>query len=554
MPPCELGGHQSQGVLTGAKRNVARDRGGMFDFIIAGAGSAGCVLAHRLTEDPGTRVLLLEAGPPDRKLEIAIPAAFAKLFGSKVDWAFQTEPEEGAGGRRLFFPRGRTLGGSSSTNGQMWVPGHRADLAAWEHLGWGPDDVVPWLERAAAVMAPEPQREGNPITDAFLAAAREHWPALDDLSGLDLDGAGPTQATIHRGRRRSAADAYLRPARRRRNLTVWTGAHVLRVLIAEGRAVGLEVQRGGRRSVVSAAREIILSAGAIGSPHLLMLSGIGPEAHLRAHGIEVAADVPAVGHNLQDHPITGVLARTRQPVTLKAADTPVQLARWLLARRGMLASIIGQAAAFVRTHPGPEPPDVELVFAPVLFVDEGRTPPPEHGFTIGPVVLKPRSRGTVSLRSSDPLVAPAIRPRYLTEPEDVRCMVDGIRLARSLLRTRALSPWVDEELAPGPEAANLEAWARGAVQGFYHPVGTCAIGAVVDPELRVRGIDALRVVDASVLPDVVRGHTNAITLAVAERAAEMIRAGTRVRWGGWPASSHPTSSSSPAVASSARRG
>jgi choline dehydrogenase-like flavoprotein len=520
----------------------------MFDFIIAGAGSAGCVLADRLTEDPQTRVLLLEAGPPDRKLEIAIPAAFPKLFGSRVDWAFQTEPEEGADGRRLFFPRGRTLGGSSSTNGAMWVPGHRADLAAWESLGWGPDDVVPWLERAASVVAPEPQRERNPITESFLAAARERWRALDDLSGLDLEGAGPTAATIHRGRRRSAADAYLRRARRRPNLTVWTGAHVLRVLIAEGRAVGVEVQRDGRRCVVSAAREVVVSAGAIGSPQLLMLSGIGPEAHLRAHGIEVAADLPAVGENLQDHPITGVLARTRQPVTLKSADSPAHLARWLVARRGVLASLVGQAAAFVRTRPGLEAPDLELVFAPVLFVDEGRTPPPEHGFTIGPVVLKPRSRGTVSLRSPDPLAAPAIRPRYLTEPDDGRCMLDGIRLARSLLHTRALAPWVDGELAPGPEAVDLEAWARRSVQGFYHPVGTCAIGTVVDPELRVRGIEALRVVDASVLPDVVRGHTNAITLAVAERAAAVIRRDTRVRWSGWPASSHPTSSSSPAAA------
>jgi choline dehydrogenase len=335
---------------------------------------------------------------------------------------------------------------------------------------------------------------------------------------------------------------------------VWTGARVLRVVVVEGRAVGVEVERDGRRGVVAAAREIIVSGGAIGSPHLLMLSGIGPEAHLRAHGIDVTADLPAVGQNLQDHPITGLLARTRRPVTLKGADSPLQLARWLLARRGLLASLVGQVAAFVRTDPTLEAPDVELLFAPVLFVDEGLTPPPEHGFTIGPAVLKPRSRGSVSLRSPDPLAAPAIRPRYLAEPEDVRCMVAGIRLARSLLRTRGLSPWVDGELAPGPEAADLEAWARTSVQGFYHPVGTCAIGTVVDAELRVRGVDALRIADASVLPDVVRGHTNAITLAVAERAAALIRGEARVGWTECPPSSHPTSSSSPAAASSARPG
>jgi choline dehydrogenase len=524
----------------------------MFDVIIAGAGSAGCVLANRLTEDPATWVLLLEAGPRDRKLEIAIPAAFPKLFCSKVDWAFETEPEPGTAGRRVFFPRGRTLGGSSSTNALMWVPGHRADLEAWDPLGWGHDAVLPWLERAAAVMAPEPQRERNPITNGFLEAARERgWRSLPDLSDLDLEGAGPTATTTRNGRRRSAADAYLRPARRRRNLTVWTGARVLRVLVAEGRAVGVEVQRAGRRELIAAAREVVVCGGAIGSPHMLMLSGIGPAEHLRAHGIEVRADLP-VGHDLRDHPVTPVLARTRRPVSLKAADSPANLARWLVGRRGMLASPIGQAAAFVRTRPELAAPDLELLFAPVLFVDEGRTPPPEHGFTIGPVVLKPRSRGTVTLRSADPLVAPAIAPGYLSDPEDVATMVAGIEHARELLRTRGLAPWMDGELAPGP--GDHTAWAHGSVMGLYHPVGTCAIGTVVDAELRVRGIDALRVVDASVLPDLVRGHTNAITLAVAERAAALIRGDTRVAWSGWDDSSHRTSSSSPEAVSSAKRG
>jgi choline dehydrogenase len=525
----------------------------MFDVIIAGGGSAGCVLANRLTEDPATRVLLLEAGPRDRKLEIAIPAAFAKLFGSKVDWAFQTEPEPGTNGRRVFFPRGRTLGGSSSTNALMWVPGHRADFEAWDALGWGHDAVLPWLRRAAEVMAPEPLRDRNPITAGFLDAAHEcGWRSLPDLSDLELEGAGPTCGTTRNGRRHSAANAYLRPARRRRNLTVWTQARALRVVVAEGRAVGVEVERAGRRGLVAAAREVVVCGGAIGSPQLLMLSGIGPADHLRAHGLDVVADLP-VGRNLRDHPITPVCARTRAPVSLKAAESPANLARWLVRRRGMLASLVAQAAAFVRTRPGLAAPDIELLFAPVLFVDEGRTPPPEHGFTIGPVVLKPRSRGSVSLRSSDPLDAPAIAPGYLSDPGDLDTMFAGIQLARQLLRTRGLAPWMDGELSPG-DVDDLDAWARGAVQGLYHPVGTCAIGAVVDPELRVRGIEALRVVDASVLPDVVRGHTNAITLAVAERAAAVIRGQARVAWSGWADSSHPMSSSSPAAASSARHG
>jgi choline dehydrogenase len=403
-------------------------------------------------------------------------------------------------------------------------------------------------------MAPEAQREPNPITDAFLEAARERgWRSLPDLSNLDLEGAGPTATTTRNGRRRSAADAYLRPARRRPNLTVWTGARVLRVLVTEGRAVGVEVQRAGRRELITAAREVVVCGGAIGSPQVLMHSGIGPAEHLRAHGIEVHADLP-VGRDLRDHPVTPVLARTRQPVTLKAADSPANLARWLLRRRGMLASPIAQAAAFVRTRPDLAAPDVELLFAPVLFVDEGRTPPPEHGFTIGPVVLKPRSRGTVTLRCADPLAAPAIAPGYLSDPEDVATMVAGIELARELLSSRALAPWMDGELAPGPDGGDLEVWARGSLMGLYHPVGTCAIGAVVDAELRVRGIDALRVVDASVLPDIVRGHTNAITLAVAERAAAVMGGQARVGWSGWADSSHPTFSSSPAAASSARRG
>jgi choline dehydrogenase len=526
----------------------------MFDVIIAGAGSAGCVLANRLSEDPPTRVLLLEAGPRDRKLEIAIPAAFSKLFGSKVDWAYETEPEATTNGRRVFFPRGRTLGGSSSTNALMWVPGHRADLDAWESLGWGHDDVLPWLQRATTTMAPEPQRERSPLTDGFLRAARDHgWRPLADLSGLDLEGAGPTAATTRNGRRRSAADAYLRPAQRRGNLTVWTGARVLRVLVEGGRAVGVEVQRGGRRERIAAARGVVVCAGAIGSPQLLMLSGVGPAEHLRAHGIDVVADLP-VGRGLQDHPATPVLARTRGAVTLKAAESPANLVRWLVARRGMLASLVGQAAAFVRTRPALEAPDLELLFAPVLFVNEGRTPPPEHGFTIGPIVLKPRSRGSVTLRSPDPLAAPAIAPAYLAEPEDVVTMVAGIRLARELLRSPALAPWMDAELAPGPDADDLEAWARDTLIGLYHPVGTCAIGTVVGPDLRVPGIEALRVVDASVLPDVVRGHTNAITLAVAERAAALIRGEARVASRRWRPSSIPTSSSSPAAASSGRRG
>jgi choline dehydrogenase len=499
-----------------------------FDYIVVGGGSAGCVLAARLSEDPTARVLLLEAGGSARRPEIAIPAAWPKLFQSAVDWNLATEPQPALGGRRLYWPRGKVLGGTSSINAQMYVRGHRSDFDHWAELGnagWSFADVEPYFGRAPLHVSE--LREVNPLTRAFLRAAGEAGIApTDDFNGTEQEGVGLTRVTQRDGRRDGTAAAFLAPARRRRNLTVTTGAHVTRILF-EGRcAVGVAYRKDGRARIARASAEIVLSAGAAHSPHLLLLSGIGPAEQLRAHGIGVVCDLAGVGENLQDHHGVPLLARVRRPVSLLGADSPVQLARWLLTRRGRLASNVCEAAAFVRTRPGAPAPDLELLFAPVLFIDEGLTAPRVHGLSLAPIVLRPRSRGTVSLRSADPLAPPAIDPCALEDPEDVRLLAEGVLHARRVLAAPALAQEIDEVLAPA-DGEDVGAFVRERAHAMFHPVGTCKMGvdelAVVDPELRVRGVDGLRVADASVMPAIVGGHPNAAVIMIAERAAELVQ-------------------------------
>jgi choline dehydrogenase len=480
------------------------------DVVIVGAGSAGCVLAARLSEDSSCSVLLLEAGGGDRRTEIAIPAAFSKLFRSDVDWDYATEPQPALDGRRVYWPRGKCLGGSSSINATMAIPGHLSDYAEWG-AGWSFADVAPAYERVYETQVVEELRDPNPITRAFVAAAAEAGIAPAALRLTDLDGVRLTPVTHRRGRRRSAVDAYLRPALGRPNLEVRTGVHVTRVAIDGARAVGVEAGRE-----VVEAKEVVLAAGAVNSPQLLMLSGV---------------DVPGLGENLQDHLASGLLVASRQPVTLFAAERPAQLLRYVLLRRGMLTSNVAEAAAFVRTRNGLPGPDLELIFAPTLFENEGLDPPSAHGFTVGVVGLQPRSRGTIQLRADG---SPAIDPRYLSEPEDADALLAGIELARRIVSMPALSPFAGDELAPG--TLDVEASLRALAQTLYHPVGTCAIGSVVDRELRVAGYERLRVVDASVMPRIPRGHTHLPTLMIAERGAEFIRtardsAGSRSRAG-----------------------
>jgi choline dehydrogenase len=500
----------------------------LYDYVVVGAGSAGCAVAARLSEDPGTRVVLIEAGPPDRAKEIRIPAAFSKLFKSKFDWGYDTTPQPGLDGRRIFFPRGKTLGGSSALNAQMYLPGHPADFADWPE-GWSWDDVRPYFERLdSGPCAISPARDPNPMSRAFLRAVTDSGVAAkSDLDFEHPDGAGLVRVTQRNGLRCSAADAYLKPARRRDNLTVLTDAQVLRIELDGARATGARYRRQGEEEVAGAARELILCAGAIGSPQLLMLSGIGPADELRRHGIEQRHDLPAVGRNLQDHPLAIALFDARGKDSLYAAEKPIQLLRLLLRRRGLLTSNVGEAAAFLRTREELDAPDLELIFGPVLYVEEGLVPPPSHGFSIGSVALQPRSRGTVRLRSADPLEPPEIDPAYLTEAADARVLVEGTKLAKRLARAAALEPWFENERAPGAEAtsdAELEGWVRSNAHTIYHPVGTCTMGEVVDSELRVKGVEALRVVDASVMPHLNRGHTHAPAAMIAERAAELIRA------------------------------
>ena len=505
----------------------------MHDYVIVGAGTAGCVLAARLSEDPDVSVLLLEAGPKDRKLEIRIPAAFSKLYRSSVDWGYDTAPQQALDGREVVFPRGKTLGGSAAINAMMVLRGHRADQAAWGVPRWGWDDVAPAYERSRGSFPAASLRDRSPLTDAFVdAVAANGIGRRNDLNDPDNEGVGFVPVSQRRGRRFSPANGYLRPAMRRPNLTVVTGCRVTRVLLERGAAVGVAYVADGGEEEAQAGREVILAAGAINSPQLLLLSGIGPREELERHGIDVVLDAPGVGRNLRDHLANGILVRTRGAETLYSAESLPNLVHWLVRGRGPLTSNVAEAVAFVKTDPALEAPDLELLFAPVLFEGEGLQKPSAHGFTVASIPLQPRSAGEVRLRSADPLAAPVIDPRYLTDESggDARVLLHGIRLARRIVATEPLARFVEDELLPGAEAQDdeaLSAHLRQRSQTLYHPVGTCRLGvddgAVVDSELRVRGIECLRVIDASVIPRLPRGHTSWPTVMVAERGADLVQ-------------------------------
>ena len=525
----------------------------MHDYVIVGAGSAGCVLAARLSEDPAVRVLLLEAGPRDRKLEIRVPAAFTKLFKGPLDWDYETEPQNGLGSRRLYWPRGRVLGGCSSMNAMMYLRGTPSDYDGWAELGnpgWSWSDVLPCFRRiendgvggsewtgGSGLMHVGNLRDTNPLTHAFLQAAEATGlTRVGRFNHGDQEGVGHTPVTQFRGRRWSAVDAYLRPVLRRPNIEVRTGVLATRVLVTEGRAVGVEYRQDGRTETARAAREVIVSCGSVNSPQLLMLSGIGPGAHLRELGIDVVADRPGVGENLQDHLMVAVVVATTTSLSMVAAESLRNTVQWLLRRRGMLTSNVAEAAAFVRTRDGLTGPDVELIFAPVPFIDHGLVKPAGHGMTLGPVLLQPRSRGRVSLASSSPFAKPIIQPRYLSDPggEDMATMVAGVKICRGILARPELAVHGTEPVEPGTGVEtdeHLATFIREQAETLYHPVGTCRMGgdgdAVVDSKLRVHGVGGLRVVDCSIMPTIVRGHTQAAAMMIAERAVDLIREDVR---------------------------
>jgi choline dehydrogenase len=519
----------------------------MHDYVIVGAGSAGCVLAARLSEDPSIRVLLLEAGGEDRKREIHVPAAFGKLFQTEVDWNYRTEPQPHLAGRSLYWPRGKVLGGSSSLNAQMWVRGNPTDYDEWARLGnpgWSYRDTLPYFRRAEDCQEGASEHTGvggpigvsalrspNPLTHAFVeACAQVGIPLNPRLNPSAQEGSYYTQVTQRRGVRCSTAVAYLRPAMKRPNLEVRTQAHATGIVFKQGRAMGIRYLQGGSEKVAEARREVILCGGAVNSPQLLLLSGIGPAEELAALGIPVVANLPGVGRNLLDHLMVAVIMGVRRPITLVAAETPANLLKFLLLRKGMLTSNVAEAHAFLRSAPHLSAPDLELVWAPYPYINHGLTRPTGHGMTIAAVLLRPRSSGRLTLRSPNPMDPPIIDPRYLSDPADLELLVTGVRRAQEVFRAPALAQEETVPIEPEPGAgsdADLTTFIRQKAETLYHPAGTCRMGvdegAVVDPELRVRGLEGLRVVDASVMPTLIRGHTNAPTIMIAERAADLLR-------------------------------
>jgi choline dehydrogenase len=526
----------------------------VYDYIIVGAGSAGCVLANRLSEDPATRVLLLEAGPSDWHPFIHMPAGLAKLVGKKgVNWDYDTAPEPQLDNRPLWWPRGKVLGGSSSINAMCYIRGNARDYDEWAQLGaegWHWQNVLPYFKRSEGnqrggseyhggdgPLGVSDPRHKNPLSEVFVKATREAGHAAsDDFNGARQDGFGWYQTTTRDGKRSSSARAYLKPVRSRSNLTVVTGACAHRVLLADGRATGVEYSTGGKRiRVANAAREVLLCGGAINSPQLLMLSGIGPAEHLRQHGIAVASDLPGVGGNLQDHLDVCTLQRCTQGLSYDSSSDVLVALQYYLFKSGPGTSNIAEAGGFLRSRLAQdERPDIQFHFVPAQLDDHGRNRLPGNGYTLHACYLHPRSRGRIRLASADPTAKAHIEAGYLSDAEghDLKMMLEALRLSREILAQPAFAPYRGEELQPGADLqdeAGLTAFIRRKAESIYHPVGTCRMGraddpdAVVDPQLRVRGISGLRVVDASVMPKLVSGNTNAPTMMIAERAADLIR-------------------------------
>jgi choline dehydrogenase len=524
-----------------------------FDYVIVGAGTAGCVLANRLSADSAVRVALIEAGPSDARAKIRIPAAVAAAIADpQLGWGYQSTPQAHLNGRRINLPRGRVLGGCSSINGMAYFRGHPRDFDDWAAdgaTGWGYEQVLPYFRKSENNGTwPESRYHGsggpmnvidiprpNPLIRRFLEASSSlGYPHCADFNAADPEGFGTRQATIRRGRRESMVTAFLDPVRSRRNLEVITDARVTRVLIEMGRARGVQIERAGQSEALSAQREVIVAAGAYASPQILMLSGIGDGSQLQSHAIAVKHELPGVGVGLQDHPASIIQMKTADPtsygVSLRALPRGIwNLLEYGLWRGGPLASNVLEATGFVRSRPQSERPDVQFAFMPMLRNPSGSPIPVGHGYGLIPIAVRPKSRGRVSLASPDPRVAPRIDPNYLDHPDDLRSLADGAHIARQILAAPAFDALRGTEVLPGPGVRDEQSWIqyiRNSVVSVHHPCSTCRMGmdplAVVDPQLRVRGMAGLRVVDASVFPRVVAGNTNAAVVMVAEKGADLI--------------------------------